>query len=163
LVSLPDLPNCSQLNCDHNQLTIIPELPKGEILTCSFNRLTALPFLINCTTLVCGDNMLTSLPYLPKCSNLICSNNHLPFETWSEWKIIWNLKRTYLQVKYFRLWYWKMMKSKAELKKNVHLELLWSPETKFYQQRDEYQHFLQYSMQDSLRSSQSSQSSQSEK
>jgi hypothetical protein len=40
------------------------------------------------------------------------------------------------------LWYWKMLQSKANKKQKLHLELLWSPDTKFYQGRDEYQHFL---------------------
>jgi hypothetical protein len=44
-------------------------------------------------------------------------------------------------VKYFHLWYWKMMKSKAKQRQKLHLELVWSPETKFYQEREEYAHF----------------------
>jgi hypothetical protein len=34
-----------------------------------------------------------------------------------------------------------MLQGKAQKKHLLHLELLWSPETKFYQQTDEYQHF----------------------
>jgi hypothetical protein len=35
-----------------------------------------------------------------------------------------------------------MIQIKAMKKQKLHLELLWSPETKFYQEREEYRHFL---------------------
>jgi hypothetical protein len=38
-----------------------------------------------------------------------------------------------------------MLKSKAQKKQKLHLELIWSPDTRFYQEREEYRHFLEYS------------------
>jgi hypothetical protein len=38
-----------------------------------------------------------------------------------------------------------MLEKKAQKKQKLHLELLWSPETRFYQRTDEYQHFIEFS------------------
>jgi hypothetical protein len=38
-----------------------------------------------------------------------------------------------------------MLQMKAQKRKDLHLELIWSPETKFYQRTEEYQHFLDHS------------------
>ena len=145
LTSLPDLPNCQILHCRSNRLTSLPVLPNCQRLDCDRNRLTTLPDLPSCRGLYCSDNHLASLPNLHNCRVLFCYNNPLPFEKLEEWRRIWKAKNTYLSLKYLRLWYQRMLQAKAKKKQKLHLELIWSPETKFYQQREEYQHFLQSS------------------
>jgi Leucine-rich repeat (LRR) protein len=161
LTALPDLPKCIRLYCDRNRLHRLPDLPCCKILRCAKNQLTSLPKLPNCEGLNCSNNNLT---YLPVCyqlyrfkdrpkpvpglvcyKRLCCDNNRLPFDDLDEWVTIWKTRRLYLKIKYFRLWYWKMLESKAHKKQKLHLELLWSPETKFYQATEEYRHFVQSS------------------
>jgi hypothetical protein len=123
LTALPDLSNCQELYCGHNQLTVLPDLP-------------------NCLQLACSHNQLTTLPELPRCEYLSCAHNQLPFDQLDQWKTIWKVRKTFLSTKYIHLWYWKMLRLKANKKQKLHLELLWSPDTRFYQQREEYQHFI---------------------
>jgi hypothetical protein len=166
LTSLPNLPNCLEVNCHNNQLISIPSLPIGQWLLCHNNRLTSLPDLPHCEKLWCFNNQLTSLPSLPKCMDLDCQSNQLtflpdlshyfgsidhstlyrvnplPFREFSKWRRVWRVRKLLLGIKYSRLWYKRMLRAKGEKKKTLHLELLWSPKTKFYQQTAEYQHFL---------------------
>ena len=143
LTSLPDLPQCQRLHCYNNNLTSLPDLPKCQRLHCAYNRLTALPDMPRCRKLNCRDNQITNLPHLPQFPKLCCYNNPLPLVKAEEWRLLWKIRRRYLALKYFRLWRKRMFEKKAEKKKDLHLELLWSPETKFYQQREEYLHFVE--------------------
>jgi hypothetical protein len=145
LTTLPDLPNCQELDCSDNQLTTLSNLPNCEWLSCFKNQLTTLPDLPNCRFLYCFANLLTTLPDLPNCIELYRQDNPLLFDQVEQWKIIWKARRLYLQLKYFRLWYLRMLQSKAEKRQTLHLELLWSPDTKFYQATEEYRHFIESS------------------
>ena len=167
LTTLPDLPNCQILTCNNNQLTTLPDLPNCRSLYCSRNHLTDLPNLPNCEKLTCDNNRLTTLPGLPNCRELHCSKNQLtnmpdlsnishrfryvcrgnqmPFEGLDQWKVIWKARKSYLSIKYLHLWYRRMLQLKAQKKQKLHLELLWSPETRFYQRTEEYRHFVESS------------------
>jgi hypothetical protein len=164
LTTLPNLPNCQRLFCQDNQLTTLSGLPNCQViycygnqfdslsnipncthLYCSYNRLRTITNLPNCITLSCMNNQLTTLPDLPNCLWLRCGDNQLPLVELNEWKIVWKVREIYLGLKYGRLWYQRMLRSKAKQREKLHLELLWSPETKFYRETEEYRHFLQSS------------------
>ena len=148
LTSLPNLPNCQQLSCQTNDLTSLPYLPNCQELNCFNNYLSDLPNLPSCRKVYCHNNRLTNLPNLSHLANsreMMFYKNELPALNFTQWRIIWKTKETYLRSKYFRLWYLRMLQIKGEKKKELHLELLWSPETKFYQKTDEYRHFLESS------------------
>jgi len=112
LTTLPKLIQCIYLVCPYNQLTVLPKLSKCTCLDCSNNKLTFLPKLANCIYLDCSNNKLTFLPELTNCVHLYCSNNPLPFFKLSEWKIVWKFRKYYMQIKYFKLWYKRMLQFK---------------------------------------------------
>ena len=141
LTSLPQLPNCIDLICYNNQLISLPQLPNCRELFCSNNQLTSLPKLVNCQRLYCYDNQITSLPQLPNIQSYDWSNNCLPFYELDKWIIVWKVRRLYLQIKYFRLWYKFMLHSKARVKAELHNELKYSPDLQFYKNTEEYDHW----------------------
>lgn len=97
LTTLPPLPLCKTLFCDHNQLTTLSSLPLCQTLFCNHNQLTTLgsPLpsgcsltggepslsqsegLPQCQDLSCERNQLTTLPSLPLCRYLSCEMNQL--------------------------------------------------------------------------------------
>ena len=143
LTNLSDLPNCIELDCSHNHLTNLPKLLNCIELYCHENQLTYLPELSNCELLCCFNNQLTNLPELPKCKYLYCDNNNLSFTTLEENKKIWKFKRFYLRLKYFKLFYKRMLQSLAKKKYDLHLELKYSPNLSFYKEDSYYKHFIQ--------------------
>src|SRR5205823_695812 len=114
------------LCCYNNQLIHLPELPNCEELSCSNNKLTNLPNLPKCHRLSCSHNQLINLSNLPNCQQLSCSNNNLPFNKLDLFKKIWQFKKFYLELKYFKLMYKKMLLIKANKKRDLHLELRYS-------------------------------------
>jgi len=160
LTVLPELSNCQYLNCESNRLTILPELPNCRELHCSCNYLTTLPKLSLCQKLSCYCNQLMILPELPNCiglycdynrltilsefSNckyLTCSGNHLPFRDLESFKKLWRFRSFYLGLKYVRLMYKRMLIIKAIRKRELHLELKYSPNLPFYKEDEYYVHF----------------------
>lgn len=141
LKSLPELPKCEELNCECNYLTSLPNLPSCKELFCSFNRLTSLPNLPNCKSLDARCNRLQIISYLPICSYLDIKNELLQFDDMNDFKKIGRFTKLYMELKYFRLWYKFVLRSKANRKKELHLELLYSPNLPFYKNTDEYKHF----------------------
>ena len=81
LAGLEHFTSLRELNCYHDQLTLLPALPLGlERLECSYNQLIALPnALPPCLTyLRCAGNQLASLPELPSSlTYLRCADNQL--------------------------------------------------------------------------------------
>lgn len=142
IIELPELNQCVLLMCNENRLTSLPNLPKCEILDCNDNNLTILPNLPNCIKLDCRNNNLTTLPELPMCQSLYCSGNKLPFYKLIEWQKFWKFKKYYLMIKYFKLFYKKMLLVKAKRKHDLHLELLYSPNLHFYKNDPYYNHFV---------------------
>jgi Leucine-rich repeat (LRR) protein len=146
LTSLPPLPRCQELYCSMNQLTTLPPLPQCQLLYCSKNQLTSLPLLPLCQRLYCSRNQLTSLPPLPQCQELVCNDNPLLFISLREWNIIWQFRSLYYGKKYLRLLYCHMLTQKARRKRDLHLELKYSPDLPFYQE-DEYVHHFKRTQQ----------------
>ena len=157
LITLPSLPSCQNLQCSYNQLSTLPSLPNCQILYCSWNQLITLPPLPNCQKLYCDGNQLTTLTSLPNCNTFICYNNRLvtlpplpncgfivcygnllPFTSLVDWQKVWKVREVLLQRKYFNLWHKVFIKRR---KSDLHLELLWSPDTGFYKTTEEYLHF----------------------
>jgi len=138
---LPDLPFCERLYCSNNFLTSLSNLPQCVILHCQFNRLKKIDYLPKCKILYCNNNQLESLPLLPNCESLYCSSNNLPYDSLEEHKIFWRFKTLFLQIKYFRLMYKKMVILKTNKKYELHLELKYSPELPFYKNDPYYLHF----------------------
>jgi len=77
LQTLPNIPNCEDIICSRNSLTILPKLDKCITLDCYGNRITSLPDLPNCKDLCCSSNSITELPQLSECVTLNCSCNNL--------------------------------------------------------------------------------------
>ena len=80
LPNLSRFKNLKELNCSHNELTILPELNENlQELFCCNNKLTILPVLNeNLQVLYCGNNNLTTLPELNEnLKILFCYNNNL--------------------------------------------------------------------------------------
>lgn len=130
-----------ELNCFGNSLTDLPKLPKCIFLNCSRNKIIHLSELPKCEYLYCYDNELTNLPELPNCKLLFCINNYLPFETLNDYEKLWKFKRFYLGLKFFRLFYKKMLQNFANRKYDLHLELKYSPNLNFYKEDPYYKHF----------------------
>ena len=141
LTNLPNLPKCKILNCGNNQLTNLPNLPECKILYCGNNQLINLPELPKCKSLYCYNNQLYNLPNLPKCKILICYHNSLLFDNLNDFRKLWKFKNFYLELKYFRLMYKKMLMIKANKKRDLHLELKYSPDLKFYKKDKYFKHF----------------------
>jgi hypothetical protein len=147
LKSLPELPSCTDLNCSYNKLKSLPELPSCTDLNCSYNKLKSLPELPICTHINCFNNKLTNLSNMPSCTHLDCFHNQLPFTEPSKWKVIWRMRNIYYSKKYFRLWYRRTLEKKAHKKYDLHLELRYSPNLKFYLEDEYCKHFKECQMQ----------------
>jgi len=141
LIKLVDLTNCRELQCDNNQLTSLPVLTNCDFLKCSNNQLTRLPKLPKCVYIDCDRNQLTYLPELPQCLFLNCDTNPLSLFDLDDYQKLWKFKHFYLKLKYIRLWYWGLLKLKAEKKYQLHLELKYSPNLPFYKKNRHYKHF----------------------
>src|SRR5436190_1079470 len=98
LTELPPLPLCTNLDCSNNLLTKLSSLPLCISLWCYCNRLTKLPPLPSCILLDCVINQLTVLFSLPLCLKLWCSENDLFSDDLDDWKIIWRLRKTLLDL-----------------------------------------------------------------
>lgn len=72
-----ELPNCIELFCNNNNITILPSLPICKGLDCSSNKLQYLPELPKCEKILCHDNNLKTLPKLHNCIQLSVTNNNL--------------------------------------------------------------------------------------
>lgn len=141
LISLPNLPQCKKLLCMDNDLITLPELPNCELLSCSQNKLSYIPHLPKCKKLYCRMNFLKNIPNLYNCNFIWCCDNQLFFNDGDDYTKLWKFIKLYLHIKYFRLWYKFVLRSKANRKKELHLELLYSPNLPFYKNTDEYKHF----------------------
>ncbi len=54
---LPELPNCTYIDCENNKLTFLPELLMCQEVYCEKNKLTYIPNgLPNCGFFKCNDN-----------------------------------------------------------------------------------------------------------
>jgi Leucine-rich repeat (LRR) protein len=80
---LTNLPNLQELNCSHNQITVIEglELPKLQHLNCSSNKITTIEGLElpNLQQLSCSKNQITEIERLklPNLQTLYCSRNQI--------------------------------------------------------------------------------------
>jgi len=138
LTSLPPLPSSLQeLYCSYNQLTTLPLLPSSlQILSCGYNQLTSLhPLPSSLQELYCYDNQLTTLPPLPSSlQELSCGSNLLPFNDILSWRTFDKFRTTYYRKKFgpkLERYFLTMMKKR---KQDIHNELIFSPELKFYKQ-----------------------------
>src|ERR1700733_1412810 len=143
LTTLPDLINCQILDCSSNQLTTLPDLINCRTLDCDNNQLTILPDLINCQTLDCDNNQLTTLPDLINCQILCCSNNQLIYDNIKEHKKLVKFRNFYKHLKYLKKWRLYKTKSIINKKKDLMLELLYSPNLSFYKLDPYYIHFIE--------------------
>src|SRR3984885_15195931 len=143
LTILPDLINCHKLYCDDNQLTTLPDLINCRILSCNHNQLTTLPDLINCQELNCNNNQLTILPDLINCQILWCNNNQLIYDSIEEHKKLVKFRNFYKHLKYLKKWRLYKTKSIINKKKDLMLELLYSPNLSFYKLDPYYIHFIE--------------------
>ena len=73
---------------------------------------------------------------------ICCSNNQLPFVELDDFHKLWKFKNIYLEIKYFRLMYKKMLLLKANKKRDLHNELKYSPDLPFYKEDDYYLDFI---------------------
>src|SRR3984885_3475343 len=143
LTTLPDLINCQELDCGLNQLTTLPDLINCQELDCGLNQLTTLPDLINCQRLWCNNNQLTTLPDLINCQELDCSNNQLIYDNIEEHKKLVKFRNFYKQLKYLKKWRLYKTKSIINKKKDLMIELLYSPDLPFYKLNPYYIHFIE--------------------
>src|SRR3984885_7074699 len=143
LTTLPDLINCQELSCNNNQLTILPDLINCQTLRCINNQLTTLPDLINCQLLICCDNQLTTLPDLINCQFLDCRNNQLIYNSIEEHKKLIKFRNFYKHLKYLKKWRLYKTKSIINKKKDLMIELLYSPNLSFYKLDPYYIHFIE--------------------
>src|ERR1700733_2723067 len=143
LTTLPDLINCQILDCSSNQLTTLPDLINCRTLDCDNNQLTILPDLINCQTLDCDNNQLTILPDLINCRILDCQNNQLIYDNIEEHKKLVKFRNFYKHLKYLKKWRLYKTKSIINKKKDLMIELLYSPDLPFYKLNPYYIHFIE--------------------
>src|SRR3984885_9772651 len=143
LTTLPDLINCQDLYCFNNQLTTLPDLINCQELNCFNNQLTTLPDLINCQRLSCGDNQLTTLPDLINCQKLCCNYNQLIYDNIEEHKKLVKFRNFYKHLKYLKKWRLYKTKSIINKKKDLMIELLYSPNLPFYKLDPYYIHFIE--------------------
>jgi hypothetical protein len=161
LASLPALPKCQELNCDYNNITILPELPNCKILYCKSNKLITLPNLPKCKSLHCDFHNIIKFSYLAKCKELSCKYNRnlnvLPYmpkcETiyYSNTSLLYNpdyndiihIVRRHIIVKSILGRWRRYVRNRiAAKKRDLHNELLYSPNLSFYKNRPEYIHWL---------------------
>src|ERR1700733_6346809 len=146
LTTLPDLINCQQLSCSNNQLTTLPDLINCQELYCDNNQLTTLPDLINFHILWCSHNQLTILPDLINCQILECNNNQLIYNNIKDHKKLVkfrNFWKKLKQLKYLKKWRLYKTKSIINKKKDLMIELLYSPNLPFYKLDSYYIHFIE--------------------
>jgi hypothetical protein len=98
----------------------------------------------NCQILSCDDNQLTTLSNLPNCQELWCSDNQLLFNTLNDFKKLWKFKKFYVEVKYIKKWRSFKLKSIINKKRDLNLELLYSPNLNFYKLDPYYKHFIDH-------------------
>src|SRR3984885_2761869 len=143
LITLPDLINCQELQCGDNQLTTLPDLINCHKLWCNQNQLTTLPDLINCQQLSCRYNQLTTLSDLINCQILFCNNNQLIYDSIEEHKKLVKFRNFYKHLKYLKKWRLYKTKSIINKKKDLMIELLYSPDLPFYKLNPYYIHFIE--------------------
>ena len=135
LTSLPKLPNnLKSLSCYSNQITTLPELPKSlENIRCFDNRLETLPKLNNLKELCCHDNQLRDIPLIPSTLKLLrCGRNNLLFYNIDEWRTITRFRIVFSNIVLNRFLTRCFFKFIRRRKYDLHLELLFSPDLKFY-------------------------------
>lgn len=142
ITNIPNLPRCHTLNCSLNKIDHLPKLPLCKRLYCNNNQLIQLPDLPNCEVLDCSSNNLKQLPELPYCQTLDCWNNKLPFTSLKLFQGLWKFKNFYLSLKYVRIMYKRMLTIKKNKRKELHLELKYSPNLRFYKEDEYYIHFV---------------------
>src|ERR1700733_1027715 len=143
LITLPDLINCQKLHCVNNQLTTLPDLINCQILYCNNNQLTILPDLINCRILNCDNNQLTILPDLINCQKLRCNYNQLIYDNIEDHKKLVKFRNFYKHLKYLKKWRLYKTKSIINKKKDLMIEILYSPDLPFYKLNPYYIHFIE--------------------
>jgi len=99
--------------------------------------------LINCQKISCFNNQLTELSDLNNCRELNCYNNLLPYANLENHTKIIRFKKLYLGIKYIRKWRLFKTNSIINKKKDLLLELLFSPDLNFYKLHPYYLHFIQ--------------------
>jgi len=158
LTKLPDLPKCYTLNCNNNYINTLPKLPRCSYLSCNNNLIKSLPPLPACVKLQCSNNKLTSipdgpyetiycvanmlrtLPDAPNLNTLYYAGNLLDYhpEINDEYH---RLKKAILGRWTISRWRRHVRTRVAAKKRELHLELLYSPDLPFYKETPEYAHW----------------------
>src|ERR1700733_1822473 len=112
-------------------------------LNCPSKQLTTLPDLINCQQLSCRYNQLTTLSDLINCQILFCNNNQLIYDSIEEHKKLVKFRNFYKHLKYLKKWRLYKTKSIINKKKDLMIELLYSPDLPFYKLNPYYIHFIE--------------------
>ena len=144
-----NLPNSVRtIFCMDNEITEIINLPENIVnLFCQYNRISYLCLLpptlrsLNCEsnclnkisnlpedldTLMCRNNEISYISILPKgLTFLRCDNTNLVFENIDSWKIVDNVRRTYLRKRLnWRKFFYQFIRRR---KLEIHQELIYSP------------------------------------
>jgi len=81
--TIPELPNCLELNCAHTEVKRLPDLPNCQKLYCGDTKIEKLPELPNCQIITCGCTLVKQLPELPSCQKLFCGDTPISWSTLS--------------------------------------------------------------------------------
>jgi Leucine-rich repeat (LRR) protein len=137
LESINNLPkNLEILNCEMNQIIELENIPnKLKSLNCSHNKIEKLILPEKLDYLYCEFNQLKEIPIIRgKLKELnALGNKKLLFTDLNSWVIISNFKKCYYHHKYGKRlenYYIKNVRNK-----NINLELLYSPNLKFYKMK----------------------------
>ena len=142
LTKLPKLASVINLNCDYNKLIILPELPNIEWLSCSNNKIMQLPELQNVRILHCSNNLLTMMPEVPKAIVGTYSGNKFYYDPKYRRKMMLIYKFTLAAI-VVRRWRRNAMLQVIACKKDLHNELLYSPDLPFYLRTPEARHWFE--------------------
>ena len=163
LRSLPrNLTSVIVLNCDDNELESLPDnLFKIKYVFCSDNRLATLPSMPTLEWLYCGNNFLTHIPALPNLKILHCFNNRLTvlpdvsegaqiqchgnrFHYHPEYHTqYWAICKATTLAMVVRRWRRTIMANAREKKRDLHAELLYSPDLPFFRRSPEARHWFE--------------------
>jgi hypothetical protein len=128
--------------CSDNRLTTLPNMPTLERLYCGNNPLTHIPALPNIKILYCFNNLLTILPDVPKDTQIRCDGNRFHYNP-RYYKRYWVICKVTTLTMVVRRWRRTAMVNARERKRDLHAELLYSPDLPFYRRTPEALHWFE--------------------